>query len=40
MCELEKLDSIVIDDGIEPQWVEKLKAADVQVHIAATNKKT
>ena len=40
MCELEQLDSIVIDDGIETQWVEKLEAADVQVHIAATDKQT
>ena len=36
MCELEKLDSIVIDDGIDSQWVEKLEAAGVQVHLAVT----
>ena len=40
MCELDKLDSIVIDDGIDTQWVEKLEAAGVQVHLAVTENLT
>ena len=40
MCELEQLDDIVIDDGIEPEWVKRLETAGVSVHLAETEKVT
>ena len=40
MCELEKLDSIVIDDGISDEWIKRLEEASVKVHIASTDKMT
>jgi DeoR/GlpR family transcriptional regulator of sugar metabolism len=40
MCELEQLDDIVIDDGIEPEWVKRLETAGVRVHLAETENVT
>jgi DeoR family fructose operon transcriptional repressor len=36
LCPLEEVDHVVVDEQISPQWREKIVAAGVKLHVAAT----
>jgi DeoR/GlpR family transcriptional regulator of sugar metabolism len=35
LCELSMIDSIVVDDQLEAEWINTLQLAGIEVHIAA-----
>jgi len=40
LCELSMIDSIIVDDQLEAEWVKTLQLAGVEVHIAAVGAQT
>jgi DeoR/GlpR family transcriptional regulator of sugar metabolism len=40
LCELSMIDSIVVDDELETEWVNTLQLAGIEVHVAAIRTET